>query len=263
MASSAYGLHRHERAFRPSEIVLAALGSAGILTAFFALLVLAGKSSAHVQAKEAPPPTAIPIAVKPVLDDLPLLKQGGKKVRPQLPDMWQKPQPLRRVQPKPAPSPKAQKTPEAAPQTPPPKASAEEPKPEDQVAKEVDQVLEETPGAEPVVEGEGAPDGVKEGTETDPLKARAVSQYLAKILAWFNARFQPPVGQIPCDELKALSAGVAVMVGSDRQITGYTITSPSNNPIFDERVKSTLERIVGEQLPPPPPLYPDILESTV
>src|SRR5690606_19412709 len=97
MASSAYGLHRHERAFRPSEVVFAVFGSAGILIAFFALLVLAGRGSTHIKAKEPPPPAAIPIAVKPVLDDLPLLKQGGKKVRPKLPDMWKKQAPVRRV----------------------------------------------------------------------------------------------------------------------------------------------------------------------
>ncbi len=36
----------------------------------------------------------IPIAVKPVMDDLPLLKLGGKKMRPKLPDMWKKQAPI-------------------------------------------------------------------------------------------------------------------------------------------------------------------------
>jgi len=119
-----------------------------------------------------------------------------------------------------------------------------------------------TPSAAPNVEGEGAADGVKEGTETDPLKARAVSQYAAKISAWFNARFSQPT-EVPCDELKKLRASVSVSVSGERTVGGFNVGRPSGNAAFDERVRSTMERVRGEELPPPPPLYPDILGATV
>lgn len=110
---------------------------------------------------------------------------------------------------------------------------------------------------------EGHADGSAEGTETDPLKARAVDLYRNRILAWFNARFRPPVDQIPCAELKELGASVTVQVGGDRTVTSYTITRPSGNATFDAKVRSTLDALIGQELPPPPPLYPDILGSAV
>ena len=33
--------------------------------------------------------------------------------------------------------------------------------------------------------------------------------------------------------------------------------------VFDAKVQSTMAAIIGQQLPPPPPLYPDILETVV
>lgn len=207
----------------------------------------------------------VPIAVKPILDELPLLKLGGKKkLKPKLPDMWKKQAPVRRFEEKSAPSEKAKDTPEAIPTSKLAEKDAEAPPPDAELAKEVDQeLLDATPDAEPIEEGEGAPDGVKEGTETDPLKARAVSLYLAKIIGWFNARFRPPVGEIPCEELKKLSTSVAVNVGQDRTVASFTVTRQSGNPIFDAKVQATMASLTGQQLPPPPPLYPDILGSTV
>lgn len=265
MASHALSLE-NQSVFRPYEILLSILFSAVTLAGFFALLVFAGKSGLEIQAKEPPPAAAVPIKVKPVLDDLPLLKKGGKKAKPKLPEMWKKQPPVQRFEQKAAPSTKAEKTPEAATKTPLAKPSAAPPPPDAEVAKEVDQELLDKPDAEAAPESEeGAADGVKEGTETDPLKARAVSQYLGKILAWFNVRFRPPspTDGLSCEELKKLSASVSVSIGGDRTVTSYSITRPSGNAAFDERVKSTMDNAVGQELPPPPPLYPDILGSTV
>jgi hypothetical protein len=264
--AQALSFQQNESAFRPHEILLSILFSAATLAAFFSLLVFAGKSKLEIEAKEPPPPMAMPIKVKPILDDLPLLKKGGKKLKPKLPDMWKKQPPVQRFEQKAAPSTKAEKTPEAATKTPLAKPDAAPPPPDAEVAKEVDQELLDKPDAEVASETEeGAADGVKEGTETDPLKARAVSQYLARILGWFNSRFRPPSpsDSLTCEELKKLSASVSVSVGADRSVAGYTITRPSGNAAFDERVKSTMDAAVGQELPPPPPLYPDILGSTV
>lgn len=223
-----------------------------------------------ISAKEEPPEKMlIPIAVKPVLDETKLLKLGGKKpVKYKLPDMWQKKAPIvRREKAASAPSPDAKDDPAAIPDAGLVAPDAEAPAPDAEVAKEVDELQPDATMTdaepEPEVEGEGSPDGVKEGTETDPLKARAVSQYTMKILGWFNARFTPPTTGAPCEELKKLSAGVAAQVGGDRTVTSYTIIRPSGNPTFDATVKATMDAIVGQQLPPPPPLYPDILGSTV
>lgn len=252
---------RASSAFNSGEVALAfALGLA-VEIGVFVLFVAAGTSGMHIKSKDPPPPEPIPMKVLPVLDDAPLLKLGGKKVKPKLPDMWKKNPPVQRFEEKSAPSPLAEKTPEAIPTSPLALKDAEAPPPDAEVAKEVDQVLLDAgpPDAEPPVEGEGAADGVKEGTETDPLKARAVSGYRMKLIAWFNARFQQPT-EIPCEELKGLRASVSVSVGGDRTVTGYTAGS-SGNAAFDGRVKATLDAAKGQELPPPPPLYPDILES--
>jgi hypothetical protein len=228
------------------------------------LVLWAGESTAHIKAKEPEAPEPLPMKVTPVLDELPLLKLGGKKVKTKLPEMWKKQPPVQRFQEQSAPSQFASKSPDAIPTSALAKLDAEAPPPDAETAKEVDQLLLDAgPDAAPTVEGEGAADGVKEGTEADPLKARAVSQYMAKILAWFNARFTPPVGEIPCEELKKLRSSVAVNVGGDRTVTAFSVRSPSGNAIFDARVQKVMQGVVGAELPPPPPLYPDILGSVV
>ncbi|MGC4063219.1 MAG: TonB C-terminal domain-containing protein [Polyangiaceae bacterium] len=231
---------------------------------FFTLLIVAGKSRASIKEKPVNQEKVIPIAVRPVVDDLPLLKLGGKRVRAKLPDMWKKNPPVQRFEASSAPSPMAEQTPEAIPSTPLTKPDAAPPPPDAEVAKEVDQVLLDAgaPPSQPNVDTEGSPDGVKGGTETDPLKARVLSQYQAKIHAWFNARFRQPT-QVDCETLKTLRASVVVSIGSDRQIVSYSIVKPSGNPTFDERVRSSMDNNVGQQLPPPPPLYPDLLNTNV
>jgi hypothetical protein len=251
-------------AFTASEVFLASAVAVLVETALFVLVLVAGENSARIKAREPEPPPPVPMKVTPVLDELPLLKLGGRKVKPKLPEMWKKNPPVQRFQEKSAPSALASKSPDALPTSALAKPDAEAPPPDAETAKEVDQeLLDAGPDAEPTVDGEGAADGVKEGTEADPLKARAVSQYQMKISAWFNARFTPPVGEVPCDELKGLSAAVAANVGGDRSVTAFAIRRPSGNAIFDARVQSVMQGAIGAELPPPPPLYPDILGSVV
>ncbi len=252
-------------AFSPRDVALAGAGALMVGAALFALAVAAGSSSGHIKPHEEPRPESMPIKVMPVLDEAPLLKLGGKKVKTKLPDMWRKQSPVQRHEEKSAPSPKAAKTPDAIPTSPLAKPDAEAPPPDAEVAKQVDQVLLDAgPDAAPTVEGEGSPDGVKEGTETDPLKARAVSAYRLKIISWFNARFKSPSKEeIPCEELTKLRSSVTASVGGDRSVAGFSVNKASGNALFDARVQSTMQGTVGAELPPPPPLYPDILSSTV
>lgn len=257
-------------AFAPLEIGIAAAVALIIQAGFFLILILAGAARGEVEVKEEPAPKEMPIAVQPVLDEvpLPLLKLGGKKRKPKLPDMWKKqpPIPVQRFEEKSAPSQAAKDDPAAIPTSELAKGDAQAPPPDAEVAKEVDQELLDAgprPDAEVVAEGEGAADGVKEGTETDPLKARAVSLYRAKIIGWFNSKFHVPVGQIPCDELKKLSSRVTANVSPDGTVTGFSVGSASGNGTFDARVQAAMQSATGQQVPPPPPLYPDTLPPVI
>jgi hypothetical protein len=256
------------RSFQPFEIVLAA-GLAVIIESTFFVLLATASNRAHIQAKENTPPAPIPIQVKPMLDDVPLLKQGGKRVKAKLPDMWVKKPPIvKRYEATSAPTPKAPEKPAKLPDTPLAKPTATAPPPDAAIAKKVEETPKPEESAkpeEPNVDQEGAADGVKEGTETDPLKAFAVSQYRIKISGWFNARFKRPTGEIPCEDLKKLRASVTATIGSERTVTGYSIVKPSGNALFDARVKATLDSIVsgGSELPPPPPNYADILGTSI
>ncbi|MGE0322382.1 MAG: TonB C-terminal domain-containing protein [Polyangiaceae bacterium] len=219
----------------------------------------AGKAKAEPASKE------LPIAVKPVMDELPLLKLGGKKMKPKLPDMWQiKPEAIKRMEAASAPSPDAEDDPTKIPESKVAEGDAAAPPPDAEIAKEVDEDIKDLDAGEvePTAEGEGSPDGVKEGTETDPLKARAVSLYRMKIAAWFSSRFHQP-SSLPCSVVGGLRASVSATVGGDRSVSGFTITSPSGNAVFDAKVREAMQSTVGQQLPPPPKNYPDILDSTV
>ncbi len=106
---------------------------------------------------------------------------------------------------------------------------------------------------------EGHAEGSADGTETDPLKARAADLYRAQLAAWFASRFAIR-GKIPFDDLKKLKSVATVTVSADRHVSDFTVTS-SGDPIFDEEVRATLTKVKasGIELPAPPPLYPEML----
>jgi hypothetical protein len=168
-----------------SEIGWAWTTAVSMQIGFFALLVIAGQNKHQIKAAEPEIEKEVPIAVRPVVDDLPLLKLGGKRVRTKLPDMWRKAAPVQRFEESSAPSTKAEKTPEAIPSSPLAKPDAAAPPPDAAIAKQVDQTLTDAaaPQTTPNIDTENHADGVKEGTETDPLKARMLSQYQTKILS--------------------------------------------------------------------------------
>ena len=255
-----------EPVFKAREVATAALLAFVVEAGIGLIWIYAGAGSAHVTAAAIEGPKEIPIQVKPVMDDLPLLKLGGKK-QAKLPDMWKKQAPVQRFEETSAPSAKASKAPEAIPSSKLTPLDASAPPPDAQTAKQVDQQLTDAaPDTKPTVEGEGTADGVKDGTEADPLKARAVSAYRARLAAWFNARFHPPeapADKAACEEMKKLSASAVVNVSGDRNVGGYSLTRPSGNAAFDERVRAALDGARGEALPPPPPLYPDILNESL
>jgi len=254
-----------EPVFKPREVAMAMLLAFLVQAGTLLLWIYAGAGSVNVRAEALEAPKEVPIKVKPVMDDLPLLKLGGKK-KAKLPDMWKKQAAVQRFEESSAPSTKANKSPDAIPSSKLTPLDASAPPPDAETAKQVDQtLLDAGPDAAPTVEGEGAADGVKEGTEADPLKARAVSAYQGKLSAWFNARFRPPQPQDKdaCEAVKKMSASAVISVSGDRTVAGYSLSRPSGNGEFDDRVRSTLDGTRGEALPPPPPLYPDILGASL
>lgn len=256
------------QAFSSREIGVATTLAFLLQGAFFTLLAFYGSTRAISKKEVIELPKEIPIEVMPVIDELPLLKLGTKNpVKPRLPEMWQKraPRPVKRYEERSAPSDQALDDPDEIPESELADKQHKAPPEDAEIVKKVEQELEDDdePKEESPLTEEGAEDGSKDGTETDPLKARQVDLYKIKIASWFNARFSPPTDAIPCEVLRTLSAGVTVQVGDGRRIASFSIASPSGNGVFDAKVNSTMQALVGQQLPPPPPLYPDILGTSV
>jgi hypothetical protein len=252
--------------FRPSDYAVA-IAVALAVQVGAAGAIAASSLERPAEAPEIDKGTAVPVKVVPVVDlDSPLLKLGGKKTSARLPDRWLKQAPKPRVEEKAFVSPKAAKTPDAIP----PKemkiadAGTEPPPPDAEVAKVVDTEIT-TPvdaGAPANVDIEGHQDGVKEGTETDPLKARAVDLYRARIAAWFSSRFRVSGSGLSQEELTALKVGATVELSPDRRVVSYSIV-PSGNAAFDAAARATLEGAKGDTIPPPPENYPDTIQSRI
>jgi hypothetical protein len=252
-------------AFSAGQIGAAAALATLIQGALVVLLIISGAAGGFTPKPE-PPPRAMSIAVKPILD-LPLLKKGGKPRKNKLPDMWKPPKQIKRREATKTPTPLASKDPPPAPkkeEEKKPKPEAKPPDPDTPVAKEVDETIKqiEKEVEEPNLPEEGAVDGVEEGTEKDPLKARAVDLYRLKLTNWFKHGFTSPLDQIDCAILKDLRTAVHAQVAPDGTVLSYELVS-SGNATFDARVKQVMDAKVGQKVPPPPPNYPDILDSVV
>jgi hypothetical protein len=191
----------------------------------------------------------------------PVLKLGSKNPG-NLPSKWQRKQPVAaKTQPQsPLPSTKAEKTASAIPTT-----SASVAAPVVDAGKfEPANTRPAGSSAATVASTEGNEQGAANGTETDPLKARAADSYRQTLIAWFGSHLQIR-GKIPFDELKKLHVSTRVEISPDRKVSGFTISKPSGDPILDEEVRATLTRIQssGIELPAPPPMYPDFLGSSL
>ncbi|MGD0678297.1 MAG: hypothetical protein ABSC94_23050 [Polyangiaceae bacterium] len=201
----------------------------------------------------------IAVAITPVL-------KIGTKTPSKLPSPWQRKKPVAAKSESHAalPSSQADKTPEAIPSTNVPDAAvaphaADAGKPE-----QPNLTSPEDAGSVATAASLGVEQGATNGTETDPLKARAADIYRAQLLAWFSAHFRIR-GKIPFDRLKTLHSGTMVSISSDRKVEGFSVVRPSGDPTFDAEVQNTLSEIQssGIELPAPPPMYPEILKSTL
>ncbi|GAC1351482.1 MAG: hypothetical protein NVS3B20_02580 [Polyangiales bacterium] len=254
--------------YEKADVALSILAATLVQASFGYLLSQGEPHPVHAEISD---DRAKPVSVEivPMVSDLPLLKLGGKRQPGRLPDMWQKP---RQVPRKAAeaehdlegatPSTKASASPDAANSA---KVSdagnASEAGPLDaELVKKADDTIPNIDASPPPsIDTKGDPGGVKEGTETDPLKAQQVNLYAAQLSGWFRARF-PIRGKVPFDQLKTLHSTVTVDIGDGRKVKGFTFT-PSGNAVFDDVVQKSLGSIQasGAELPAPPDQYPDIL----
>ena len=247
------------RDFLASELAIA-LGAALLVQGSAAVALRMANIHKMGFAPEVDPGSAVPVRVIPVIDeDLPLLKLGGKKQKYKLPDRWVKPTPQQRVEQKAFASTKADKSADAIPDKEVKMADAgtEPPPPDAEVAKQVDQEITEAIDASTAnTDVEGHQDGVKEGTETDPLKARAVDQWRARIASWFQKGFKCPELGLPDEEMKKMRVSASVQL-ADGTVSGYSMGT-SGKPEVDAAARARLDAAKGNTIPPKPENYPDI-----
>jgi hypothetical protein len=246
------------RDFLPSEVAIAV--GVALLVQGAAGVALRMANVSMGDSPEIDKGAATPVRVIPVIDDeLPMLKLGGKKQKYKLPDKWlkQTPQPL--AEQKARVSTKADKTEAGIPDKDLKMAEADAavPPPDAEVAKSVDTPITELSDAAPSnVDSEGHASGTKEGTETDPLKARAVDQWRSRIVAWFQRGFTCGELGIPDEEAKKLGVTATVQISAGT-VTGYSMGS-SGNPQVDGAARKRLDATKGNSIPPKPENYPDI-----
>ncbi len=230
------------------DLALGALAAVAINGALLAVLILARTS-----VPPEPKLQAVRIVLAPPPKDLPLLKLGSRNPkRTVLPDLH----PKQTLRPR-------RKEPAASSATPPrsePAASQPSPKTPDAPS-----LVEPAPATEalgpegaatsepaPNLTTEGSEEGVVGGTEVDPLKARWISQYELSIIQWFDRLFSVPADALDAETRKTLFATATADIAPDRVVTGFQVTSPSGNPVFDARVDAALAGAVGRKIPPPP-----------
>lgn len=195
----------------------------------------------------------------------PVLKLGTKNPK-NLPNQWTRKKPVAaKSEPAALPSPQAEKTPEAIPKTNVPDASVAPVVSDAGAREQPNPTAAADSGAVSTASSvQGSEQGAANGTEADPLKARAADMYRAQLASWFASRFQIR-GKIPFDKLKTLHASAVVTVTPDRKVGSFSVVRPSGDSTFDAEVQATLARIQGSgaELPAPPPMYPEMLGQSL
>ncbi len=202
----------------------------------------------------------IAVAITPVL-------KLGSKTPSKLPSQWQRQRPVAaKTEPTAAlPSPQADKTVDAIPKTNVPDAAVA-PVAVDAAPPQATNLTAplDSGAVATAASSQGSEQGAANGTETDPLKARAADMYRAQLASWFAARFGIR-GKVPFDKLKTLHAAAVVTVTGDRKVGGFSVVRKSGDATFDAEVEATLSRVQsgGAELPAPPPMYPDMLGQSL
>ena len=82
--------------------------------------------------------------------------------------------------------------------------------------------------------------------------------YRARLHNWFNVHFQAPT-DLPEEVLRDLTVAVTVTVGESRTVLAFEVEQWSDNSAFDRAVQTALEKVIGKQVPPAPPLLSDFI----
>ncbi len=229
-----------------------------------ALLLSMSALGDHANAPSIAPNDEIKMSVKPVVDmESPLLKLGGgkgKKIK--LPSEWVKPPPQTEPNPDDAAGPAKAQVSTKAGKTEDDITDAGIDDDPDGEAIDPDAAVGDDPDAgndgsggntgDEVPEGGGTADGSPLGTETDPLKARAASQYHGRILGFLYQGWScTPNSKREC------RASVSV------SLSGTTITGVSfkgcGDPSIDGPAQALANSKVGQSIPPPPENYPELV----
>jgi hypothetical protein len=96
-------------------------------------------------------------------------------------------------------------------------------------------------------EQEGDPEGVPEGTATRDEG----DLYRTRLYAFFRRGLNRP-GTITDEELRGLSATVAITTDTAGIIVRYSLARPSGNQEFDQAVRLRMDQAVGSAIPAPP-----------
>jgi hypothetical protein len=195
----------------------------------------------------------IAVSITPVL-------KLGTKTPTKIPAQWQRKRPVAAKSQAALPSTQAEKTAEAIPKSHAPDASVGPAVVDAGRMEQPTLTAPEDAGLATTSPTEGSEQGAANGTETDPLKGRAVDMYRGQLQAWFAAHFHIR-GKLPFDTLKTLHASVDVTVTEDRKVGTFSVVKPSGDPFFDAEVNTTLSTLKsgGVELPAPPPMYPELL----
>jgi hypothetical protein len=233
--------------YRPSEVMVALFVSLGVVVWTVVLLKLS-QLALMADAPAIAPSDPVAVKVNPVLDmDSPLLKLGGN-VRVKMPNEWEQHPDVvkRRAQV----STKAGQTADDIPDKDDLEVS-DAGTPIDPSATVTDDPIDENlsdAGAEG--SGGGSPEGSEHGTETDPLKARAASQYHGRILGFLKSGFACP-GPASC------TPSASVSIGGGGAVTGFSFNACGDAAI-DSAARASIASKVGQAIPPPPENYPEL-----
>ncbi len=240
--------------FRASELLVAA-ATAVLVASWCVLAVGFATFGRRADAPAIVPIGAVPIRVIPVLDlDSPLLKLGGKRVRAKMPDRWLRKAPVKPTERKAHVSTKAKADVASIVPTTIPLSDAGSAPPTDAAAATPPDaaVGEPSDGGGSGESAAGSPDGGK----IDKLRGRAERLYASRIQGFFKRGFHHSCPGLSADEKKKRRAVAGVKVGSDGTVLSYSLAA-SGNADLDSASKQAMDRLVGQQVPPPPENYPD------
>jgi hypothetical protein len=259
------------RDFRPVEMAVAA--AVAVPMPFVAALGLAMSPPAKgPDMPEIDRGAAVPMRVKPVLDlEAPMVKLGGGKVKAKMPSQWADPVPT--PQPHRAhPSPHAKDDVRDAP----PKATAVASAPDAKSAAPSASASSAVAGGDSdAPPGPGSPSGSPSGSPTgspsgkpgstckdNPLKCNAATMYRGRLYSFFRSRFHANCASLSDDEKKQFRASVTFVLGGDGTVLSYSV-SPSGNAVVDGGAEAAAQAARGQQVPPPPEDYPDLLPPSL